>query len=211
MPDQVPTGVPGKKSNFLAWIIVVIIPFCALAWWVAPNFLPVWRWKNMDFIKLSQQLGLPKDQLEAVYTVQMRYAPRGLGDPAPWQIMRQEPLFREEEENVWVRCSFISDRTGVSVSDLQLGSGTRFDKFWHAKVWRFPPGTFGQNAKRPVLVYDARTLESFDKNQAAMCANEFGMDIAPRGKDWTYDDEEVEDGYVPPAPPDVPAEGQAAE
>lgn len=182
---------PGKFSSKIA-AIVVLIPVLILGWFIAPLFLPVWRWQNLDFEKLALEKGVPVSELQRKYQVVIRHAPRGEGDPTPWQIMTMDPRWdKADEDKLLVRVSAVSDRTGEPPSSFRLGSGHRRDRYFSAMAWRLPPGSCGMNAKRPVLVYDGGSLEKLEIPQAEY------MDAHVRQENWINDDEEIEDGWAP--------------
>lgn len=183
---------PGKFSSKIA-AIVVLIPVLILGWFIAPLFLPMWRWQNLDFDKMSLKYSIAKADLMRQYTVVVRYAPRGEGDPVPWQVMTMDPPWeKSDEEKILVRTTFVSDRSGAPPSALQLGSGHRRDRYFQAMAWRLPPGACGFNASRPVVVYDAGSLEKLDIRGAEE------MDYRANQEGWISDDEDVEDGWNKP-------------
>lgn len=183
---------PGKFSSRIA-AIVVLIPVLILGWYIAPLFLPMWRWQNMDFDKLSKEKGVPVAELQRQYQVVVRHAARGDDDPMAWQIMTMDPVWEQaDEEKLLVRATVVSDRTGSPPGSMQLGSGHRRDRYFKATAWRFPAGSFGFNAKRPVLVYDGGTFEKLDIPRAEE------MDFRANQEGWVNDDEDVEDGWRKP-------------
>lgn len=151
--------------------IFALIPIGLLLWYAAPYIMPVWRWQHLDgpntWARIAKERNLPESLLRTEFKIVLRHAPRnGPGkDPTPWQMVSSDPTWlslnedkHEDETNVLVRCSIISDRDGTPPSELWVGAN-RDEKFFKVTVWRFPPGSFGKNAKRPVLVYQAGTLE----------------------------------------------------
>lgn len=173
-------------------MIVVIIPMLFIAYLISPLFLPRWRWENMsDWDKLAQSYSTPKAKLQQTYQLTIRYNARGDKDPCPWQVISSQPLFDPENdpEQHLVRVNLISDRTGEGPSKLHLGSGNYRDLFFKTSAWRFPPGAFGQNKHRPVIIYDASTFDKLSTNEA------YGMEGQMKSGNWTNDDEDVDDGF----------------
>jgi len=137
---------------------------------------------------LARRLGTTEAALQQPVTVVFRHAPRGEGDPLPWQLVTTDPA-REEEQHLLIRAVIISDRNGEPVGALNLGSGNFRDRHFTAKAWRFPAGTFpGLNRKRPVVVFDAASLEKLDTNKAMYWDSELRSG-------WDNDDAEVDDGW----------------
>jgi hypothetical protein len=189
-------SAPGKSSSFLVWVLVVLVPVCALTWWISDIFLPVYRWTEVDFKKIAVASGKAEADLQKTYKLIVRHAPRFANDPIPWQIVTSEPAI-EEEEKILVRATIISDRTGRPISQLYLGSGSRIDQYWHVTAWRLPPGTNGFNAHRPVVLYDGSSLTKAGFGESAKWEETLGSRGKPVSKDWSDDDDEVEDGTVP--------------
>ncbi len=185
----------GNISSKVATVIV-LVPLLALAWFLAPMALPVYRWRYMDFLELSKKTGIPLAEISKQYDVTARYAPRGLEDPLPWQIMTMDPTWvsvnskHDDEDHILVRCTFVSDRDGTPPSKLFLGSGSLKDRYWRARAWRMPPGTLGFNSKRPVVIYAGDSIEKLSIGQCEMLDDE-----VTRQSKWTNDDKEVEDGF----------------
>jgi hypothetical protein len=192
-------ATPTKNGSRLAFIIV-LIPICGVLYYLAPLFLPMWRWQNVDskWEQIATQNKLSVAKLKQLYDVVVRYKPRGEKDPCPWQVLTCNPAFNpEDEEHHMVRVTFIGDFTGDPPSTLRLGSGNYRDVFFKAKAWRFPPGSFGFNAFRPVMVYDGFSLEKLASSEAYRWDGEM-----KETNKWTDDDTDVEDGYqVPGANP----------
>jgi hypothetical protein len=183
---------PGQISAKLA-LIAVLIPLALVAWYFAPLFLPVWRWQHLDFAQLAKQHNLPEAELQRQFRVVIRHAPRGDGDPVPWQIMTMDPPWdKADEDKLLVRATVISDRTGTPPSQLNLGSGHWKDKYFSATAWRLPPGSCGYNLHRPVLIYDGGSLEKLDIPHATT------MESYIVQERWPNDDEDAEDGWQPP-------------
>lgn len=183
---------PGKFSARIA-AIAVIIPLLIVAWYVAPLFLPVWRWQYLDFEKLAKEKAVPVAELSRQFTVVVRHAARGDNDPVPWQIVSMTPAWDKADEHEYlVRATVVSDRSGAPPSQLLLNSGHRRDIYFRATAWRLPPGSLGFNAKRPVIVYDGGSFEKLDISQAEAAAGNI------KDGHWENDDLEVDDGWVAP-------------
>jgi hypothetical protein len=184
----------GSSSSKIATIIV-IVPLLLLAWFLAPMALPVWRWQNMDFLKLSKSLNQPEAALKREFDMQVRYHPRSDNDPCPYQIIRMEPAWasvddkNNDEDHVLVRCTFISDRSGSAPSQLFIGS-TYKDRYFKVHGWRFPPGSFGFNKFRPVVIYRGDSIEKMSIGNAEVLDNELTMGQVK----WANDDKEIDDG-----------------
>lgn len=178
------------RTTKLVATIAGIVPVLIIAWLISDLFLPVWRWQNVDWAKMARELKMSEEQVRQPRLATLTWRPRGEKDPVPWQLINLSPPWGEgEEDRLLVRCSLISERTGTPPSALHTGSGHRRDRFFTAKVWRFPNGSFGLNAYRPVLVYDAW---SFDKCDVTAAEGWMGTIFTP---EWSNDDEAVEDGF----------------
>lgn len=182
--------------------IIVLVPVCIVGWFVAPLILPVWRWSNLDFPGLAVTTKLPQSYLEKRYTFTLRYNSRGDHDPMPWQVMLCEPNWqvaegqeRFDETDLLVRVTLISDRTGEAPALLIAGVGSTIrDQFFKCEGWRLPPGTFGANGKRPVIVVDMSTWEKLGITKS------LSLNGIVTDRHMENDDKlpEREDGYVPP-------------
>ncbi len=159
-------------------LIAILIPIGVVAWLLAPFVLPVWKWRHLDganaWARIAKEKGVSEALLRTEYQAIIRHAPRIHKDPIPWQLVSLNPTWisqdeekHEDETDVLVRCSVISDRDGTPPSDLWVGAN-QDEKFFKCKVWRFPPGSFNQNAKRPVLIYRASTLERLTIGEGKM-------------------------------------------
>ncbi|MBA2479565.1 MAG: hypothetical protein H0V44_02800 [Planctomycetes bacterium] len=186
----------GSSSSKIATIIIVI-PLLLLAWFLAPMALPMWRWQNMDFPKLSKSLNLPEATLKREFDMQVRYHPRAENDPMPFQLIRMEPPWasvddkNEDEDHMLVRCTFISDRSGQPPSSLFIGS-TYKDRYFKIHGWRFPPGAFGFSKARPVIIYRGDSIEKISIGNAEVLDNELGMGQVK----WENDDKTIDDGFI---------------
>lgn len=159
-----------KNQKVVAWI--VLIGFAIVAWFIAPLFLPVYRWLHVDWNIESQRSGVQIEELKREYRMNLFYKPRGEGDPAPWLIMDMEPAWDEfasaewerfDEYNLAIRCILISDKTGKSPSTLYIGSFDK-DRYFTCMAWRFKPGAFGhESSPRPVVLFKEMTWEKLDK------------------------------------------------
>lgn len=193
--------MPAKSSSSKIITLIILIPALLLLWILAPYALPVWRWMNVDWEAQAKLLGVPRAQLEKPFKMVVRHGPRGPNDPIPWQIVTCEPLWNsiypdaEIEEDTLIRCTMVNDGTGQPPSQMLVGSGSKRDAFFTVTAWRFKPGSFGLNAKRPVVVYDGQSIEKTDATTA------ISLDTAIRGKykpAQTNDDkwEARDDGFL---------------
>lgn len=193
----------GSTSRILTLFLLAI--FGAIAWFLAPFFLPMYRWMKVDFAKEAQAAtsrGFPctEDQLKTVFDVEVAYHPRGDNDPRPFVLMRMTPDYFSvypddnwswDEESLALRIVFIGDRTGTPPSDFNFGGGTYQHRYFKAKAWRFQPDSLGfKTEERPVILYDEMTLDKFSIGEAQVRHEQL---INPRI--WTPDD----DGYEPPS------------
>jgi hypothetical protein len=179
--------------------LVVIAPVLILMWFLAPLALPIWRWRNLDFDKLSKDFNVPVTELKTEYSVTLYYHPRTQTDPMPWQMLDLNPTWlsindkHNDETGELIRCTLMSERDGTGPSKFFLGSGSYRDIFWKAKIWRLPPGSFGKNKFRPVVVYKAFELEKCDMTECEVLQSE----MQNRGtRSWTNDDKDVDDGVI---------------
>jgi hypothetical protein len=160
------------KPSSPKYVVFIFIGIAlVVSWFIAPMFLPMWKWQNVDFHKIATERNLDESVLKTEFDATVRFNPRALGDPIPWQIVRMSPEWgsvadaNEDEAGLLVRCSLIGDRTGEPPGGLWVGNTAR-DRYFRMKVWRFPPGMFGLNDKRPVLLYQAMTLEKLSIGEA---------------------------------------------
>ena len=161
-----------SSSSRLA-VIVVMIPLAIGAWYAAPWVLPVWRWQNIDWPALAKASAVPETDLRREFDVVVRYHPRGKGDPAPWQIVSMSPTWKsvdpknlnEHEPPLLVRCTVVNDHDGEPINAIWI-SVTGQENYFKLHGWRFPPGTFGKVAQRPVIVYEGMSMTKLDLNTA---------------------------------------------
>lgn len=193
MPQQ-------KKSKIT--ILIVLAIFIALAWAIAPLFLPMYRWLEFDWQRESQRSGIDIDELKREYQINVFYNPRGEGDPAPWLIMDMQPEWmdhaspaweRIDEYNLTVRCILISDKTGKPPNTLYIGSFDK-DRYFTCKAWRFKPGALGyDDSPRPVVMYKDITWEKLDKGIVRSYSQRKPEDI-------DYYTDQFDDLWEPPPP-----------
>lgn len=182
--------------------IIVVIPIVIAAWFAAPWFLPVWRWQNIDWEALARDHsnnGYTMKALKQEFQFVVAYKPRGgrgANDPVPFQIITSSPAWKsvhpqaEDENELRVRCSVISEFDGEPISKLWIG--TRDDEaIFKITGWRFPPGSFGKPKGRPVIVFQGFSLEKLELSQAINLVNTSRL--------WENDDEweERDDGFTP--------------
>ena len=180
-------------------VLVVLTPFLVALWFAAPYVLPMWRWQHMDLEALAKTSGTPLATLEQRYLVVFRHSERGPNDPLSWQLLEMKPEWKDgEEDKLAVRATIVSDRSGEPISAMSLGSGSYKDRYFKAEAWRLPPGAFGFNKHRPVIVFDHQTLEKLGISPAMSWEDTVGSQHSPK---WPNDDDAVEDGYVPPEAP----------
>jgi hypothetical protein len=159
--------------------LIVLTVLGMVFWQVAPLFLPRFRWTHVDFDEIAKQAsakGTPLTAAQAAtqFDIEFCYLPRAKeGDPRPWVLLKMTPPWHQftgdddnNEEGRMVRCTIISDRTGEPPGGYLLGSEQYKDRFFKAKAWRFPPGTFNMDKERPIILVDMMSLEKFDIGQA---------------------------------------------
>jgi len=190
------------SSKFRARIMLVLFLaiFGAIAWMVAPLFVPIYRWTEVDFQKIAEQHEIAVDRLEAKRQVTLRYQPRGSDDPLPWQMLVREvsetPDWvvdeRGEKVNEYktlVRVDLISDRSGEQPSSLTPRNLPQ-DRYYRAEAWRLPPGSLGRDHPRPVLLYDAATWEQMNISDAKVLHENLQDSLRKGGEDdWISDDD----------------------
>jgi hypothetical protein len=194
--------MPAGTNKTIGWIAVlaVLIPLLIAAWFAAPMFVPIYRWTKVDLPKLATATGSSEAQLGTWYQMQLRYAPRGEGDPLPWQIISSQPPYEQvypdaiPEDLLLVRCTLRSANTGEAPGTTFINSSWK-DHYYTAKALRLPPGTLGSNPKRPLVIYEALDFKRMDVT---------GADNARRTVlNWESDDlwADRDDGWSPPEAP----------
>lgn len=190
-----PAGT-NRSVSYIA-VIAVTVPILIGAWFAAPAFLPMYWWTTVDLDKISTASGIPKSKLETVFSMELRYEPRGEGDPMPWQIISMNPTWTsvhpdsESEEELLVRCTFLSQNDGKPPSTTFINN-TYKDRYFKAKAYRLPPGSLGQNGKRPVVLYERLALDKMSIPDADRARSI----VAGWENDDTWPDRD--DGWVAP-------------
>ena len=165
-------SAPGKKTSKALTLLIGGFILIGL-WFVAPLCLPIFRWTKVDFHELSMQTKIDEKKLCTTFIATVRYAPRSSLDPLPWQLLKMDPPWdsvypdADNEDHYAQRISFISDRDATAPSTLRTGSLYQ-DRYFTARVWRFPNGTFGFYATRPVVMFDAFSLDKLMPGDAYM-------------------------------------------
>ncbi len=173
---------------------VLIIPLLIGAYLIAPLFLPVWRWQNLDFAAIALRTGKPEAKLRQEFTATVRLKARADGDPASYQIIRMEPEWgsldgNRDEEKLLVRCVFMSDRTGRPPSSLYIAGSSWKDTYFTCRVWRLPAKAVGVVPNRPVVIFQSASLDKLEIGAAQVLNDE----VSNRG--WDNDDNDVDDGF----------------
>ncbi len=175
--------MPARPQSSTSRILTIfmLVAFGALVWFLAPFALPVYRWVHVDFADISAKANangykVTLDQVSKKYKVEFGYLPRGKGDPRPWVLLKMTPDyysvvpdddFSVDEEGLLLRATIISDRNGEQPSEFLRGAGQSKDRYFRAEAWRFPPKSLGLNTgERPVILYDAMSLEKLTIGQA---------------------------------------------
>jgi len=192
-----------NSASRIATVFFLVL-FCVLVWFVAPLFLPVWKWRNLDFAEVAAKHHRDESKLKTEFDVVLRFRPRGnnYADPLSWQIVTMKPEWNQvyerqlDEDHLLVRCALLSDRSGEPPSEIYVGASYK-DRYFRAKVWRLPPGALGFGKTRPVVVYQAMSFEKMSIGEAQM------LDVQLTGRDWEDDDliAERDDGWDPAAAP----------
>jgi hypothetical protein len=185
--------MPSKTSTprYITWLFIGL--FLVGCWFIAPFFLPMWKWQNVDFDKIAKERSIDANLLKTEFDVTVRFHPRGFRDPIPWQIIQMKPEWgpladeNEDEDHVLVRCSLIGDRTGTPPGALWVGNTPR-DRYFKMKAWRFPGGVFGLHAKRPILLYQGMTFDKCSIGEAQRL--EFEVNSWPNDDEWRERDDE---------------------
>ncbi len=193
------------------------------AWFVAPYFVPVYRHLHVDFQEIAAKYDIPQEALEQPQEMFLRYAPRGEGDPAPWQLISQQadqhtpdwlhrfdPATEEEGYGpMLIRVWVILDGDGEPPSTMRINSGLRRDLYWSGQGWRLPPGALGVGkGKRTVVLMRQNTWSKCDVTTAEVLhgAVRSGLKKPDSPKGYVTDDDPElyptrDDGYRRPPPP----------
>ncbi len=190
-----PAGT-NKNVAFIA-VIAVLVPCLIGIWFALPVFLPMYLWTKVDFRKIAAATKVEKTLLETQFKMNVRYNPRGEGDPLPWQIINMDPPWQsvhpneEDEFELLVRCTFISANDGNPPSTTFINS-TYKDRYYTVPGFRFPAGSLGFNAKRPVVVYKKLDMMRMEIGTADQIQRSIST--------WENDDlwDERDDGWEPP-------------
>lgn len=188
-----------KNVAFIA-TIAVLIPMLVGVWFALPMFAPVYLWTKVDLRSIATAAKTDQAKLGTQFQIRVRYQPRGEGDPLPWQILSMTPAWSsvypgaEDEENLLVRCTFVSGNDGAPPSTTFINN-TFKDRYFRATGIRLPPGSLGFNAKRPVVVYNQLDLAKMSITEADMAQRSAAA--------WQSDDDwdERDDGWKPPVQP----------
>ncbi|MHC5067020.1 MAG: hypothetical protein ACYTF0_00375 [Planctomycetota bacterium] len=187
-----------RTDNVTRIIVLMVLVFIGLiAWRIAPMFLPVHRWLHVDLHDEAVAAGLPAQALLEAQRLRLRYAPRGAGDPLPWQMMiDREGLTPDWEKSPdgaavdeWqtlVRCDLVSDRTGAAPG-LAFKGAAYYDNYYDVSAWRLPAGSLGRRHTRPVVLYDAGTFEKMPIGSAK--AQDAVIRHGLKKGEWLADDE----------------------
>lgn len=186
-----------NKNVAVIAVIAVMVPILIGAWFALPMFAPMYLWTKVDLGRIATAKGIDKAKLETQFQMQVRYHPRGEGDPLPWQIIRMTPEWasvhpgQEDEAELLVRCTFVSGNDGAPPSTTFINN-TFKDRYFTVTGIRLPPGSLGFNAKRPVVVYNQLDLSKMSITDADMTQRTIGA--------WESDDEweDRDDGWRAP-------------
>ena len=184
-----PAGT-NRSISYVAYI-AVFVPILIGAYFASFSFLPMYWWTKVDLAKISASSGISQSSLETKYELEMRYNPRGEGDPLPWQIITMKPAWAAEDEaELLVRCTFISQNDGQPPSTTFINN-TFKDRYFKVTACRLPPGSLGFNAKRPVVIYERMSLEKMSITDAIQ--NQSAVQV------WESDDlwDKRDDGWEP--------------
>ncbi|MFW5829098.1 MAG: hypothetical protein ACOCXA_02450 [Planctomycetota bacterium] len=151
-----------STSVYYTWIFFILL-LGVLAWLLVPLFSPVWLWWHVDRDPqaFARAMDVPVEQITKEYVGTVVYRPRAEGDPIPWQLVDSQPMYETDKIQEWdvlVRAHLISGGDGEPPGLLMLGSTTKA-RFYKLRFRRFPPGSFGFESPRPVLVYDPMSME----------------------------------------------------
>ncbi len=199
------SGMPAKSSSSKLITIIILIPVAIAAWFIAPFFLPVWRWTHVDWEVLAKEHGVSVEVMRKPFAMVVRHAPRGEGDPLPWQIVECKPKYNEvfpqeesEHEDNWtmlVRCNLINDQSGNPPSALLLGPIPN-ERYFSVQAYRIKPGTSLNPGKRPLVIYEGSSIDKIGFQRA----NGLDETIRQENAKWSNDDEMEgrDDGYRAP-------------
>jgi hypothetical protein len=183
-----------NKNVAVIATIAVMVPILIGVWFALPMFAPMYLWTKVDLRKIAAESKFDQKRLETNFNLEVRYNPRAEGDPLPWQIIRMNPTWisvypeGEDEENLLVRCTFVSGNDGAPPSTTFINN-TFKDRYFRVTGLRLPPGSLGFNNKRPVIIYNRLDLAKMSITDA---------DMSQRGiSGWENDDEwpERDDGW----------------
>ena len=146
-----------SSSVYYTWIFLGLLALVIL-WYVVPLFSPVWLWWQVDRDPMTwaKVHDTTVEQIQKEYKGTVVYRPHGKDDPIPWQLVTSTPVYETKdiiEYDVLVRAHLLNGGTGNPPGTLMLSS-TLKGRFYDITFRRFPPGSFGCNSPRPVLVYD---------------------------------------------------------
>lgn len=186
-----------NKNVAVIATIAVMVPLLIGAWFALPMFAPMYLWTKVDLGRIASASGVERAKLETQFQMQVRYHPRGEGDPLPWQIISMAPEWKsvhpgqEDEAEILVRCTFVSGNDGTPPGTAFINN-TFKDRYFRVTGIRLPPGSLGFNAKRPVVVYNQLDLSKMSISDADMAQRTVSA--------WENDDEweERDDGWRPP-------------
>jgi hypothetical protein len=168
------TSASNEKTAKVITVFFIVV-LGAIAWLVAPLFLPVWRWTEFKFEDVAAQHKIPVEQItEAPY--KLYFNPRAKGDPLPWQIIlgsgKETPPWVVDPEGkpvdeyqTLVRVELINDRTGEKPGEMFLG-GTQHDKYFRCRGWRLPAGSLGRTHTRPIILYQGSSFEKYEISES---------------------------------------------
>ena len=141
------SSIRGEKSGggIIFWTFVIFA--LVVAWFMAPSFLPMYRWLDMDWQAAADaHAEVTLDQIKQPVDVQLRYAPRAnmVDDPMPWQVIVTDgapanwPEYRDAYEML-VRIHLVSDRDGDAMAKLFTTGSTAQDRYFKAQGWALLP------------------------------------------------------------------------
>ena len=168
--------VRGEKSGggivFVAFVLFVLV----IAWIVAPYFLPMYRWLDLDWqaaADVHSKVSLADVQQNRKFIV--RYNPRDsvANDPIPWQIVLENESSlpkswpdHEGEYDICIRLNIYSDRDGKVLPKLFTVGSTVQDRYFNVEGWALPPKSLGSTNPRPVLLLDRWSMSKMTIGEA---------------------------------------------